>query len=70
MECRACRMQYNSSTMTKLHARANNYKSMLRNFWKEQILSNQAHNQKRCDEHYLQNDHKGICEWETTVIVL
>ena len=46
IECRVCRMQYNGSTMTKFCATANNYKSTHRNFWKEQIMSNQARNQK------------------------
>ena len=38
------------------------------NFRKEQILSNQARNQKLFHEHYLQNDHNGICDWEITII--
>ena len=54
--------------MTKFRARANNYKSTHRNFQKEQILSNQARNQKRLHEHYLQNYHNGICDWEITII--
>ena len=37
------------------------------NFWKEQILSNQARNHKRFHEHYLQNDHNEICDWEITI---
>ena len=53
IECRICRKQYNRSTVTKVCARANNYKSTHRNFWKEQKLSNQARNQKRYHEHYL-----------------
>ena len=35
---------------------------------KEQILSNQACNQKRFHKHYLQNDHDEICDWEITII--
>ena len=31
-----------------------------RNFRKEQILSNQARNQKRFHEHYVLNDHDGF----------
>ena len=54
--------------MTKFRARANNYKSTHRSFRKEQILLNQARNQKRFDEYYLQNDHNGVCYWEITVI--
>ena len=57
IECRVCGKQYNGSTVTKFRARANNYKSTHCNFRKEQILSNQARNQKRFHEHYLQNDH-------------
>ena len=53
--------------ITKFHARGNNYKSTHCNFWKEQILPNQARNQKRFHEHYLQNDHNGICDWEITI---
>ena len=53
--------------MTKFRARANNYKSTYRNFRREQILSNQARNQKCFHEHDLQNDHNGICEWEITI---
>ena len=68
IECRICGKQYNGSTVTKFRARANNYKSTHRNFRKEQILSNQARNQKRFHKHYLQNDHNGICDWEITVI--
>ena len=67
-ECRICREQYNGSTMTKFCVRANNYKSTYCNFRKEQILSNQARNQKRFHEYYLQNDHNGICDWEITII--
>ena len=37
------------------------------NFWKEQILSSQARNHKRFHEHYLQNDHNEICDWEITI---
>ena len=68
IECRVCRKQYNGSTVTKFRARANNYKSTHRNFRKEQMLSNQARNQKRFHEHYLQGEHNGICDWEITII--
>ena len=68
IECRVCGKQYNGSTVTKFRARANNYKSTHRNFRKEQILSNQARNQKRFHEHYRQNDHNGISDWEITII--
>ena len=66
--CRVCGKQYNDSTVTKFRARAINYKSTHRNFWKEQTLSNQAPNQKRFREHYLQNDRNGICDWKITLI--
>ena len=46
IECRVCRRQYNGSTLTKFCGRANNYKNTHPNFWKEQILLNQARNQK------------------------
>ena len=68
IECRVCRKQYNASNVTKFCARANIYKSTHRKFWKEQILANQVRNQKRFHEHYLQNDHNGICDWEITII--
>ena len=68
IECRACGMQCNGSTVIKFRARTNNYKSTHRNFWKEQILSNQARNQKRFHEYYLKNDHYGICDWKITII--
>ena len=68
IECRVCRKQYNGSTVTNFRARANNYKSTHHNFRKEQILSNQARNQKRFHEHYLQYEHNGICDWEITII--
>ena len=68
IECRVCGKKYNGSTMTKFHARANNYKSMHCNFWKEQILSKQPCNQKRFHKHYLQNDHNGICDWKITIV--
>ena len=68
IECRVCGKQYNGSIVTKFCARANNYKSTHRNFRKKQILSNQARNQKGFQEHYLQNEHKGICDWEITII--
>ena len=68
IECRVCGKQYNGSTVTKFRARANIYESTHRKFWKEQILSNQARNQKRFHEHYLPNDHNGICDWENTII--
>ena len=61
-------LQYNESTVTKFRARANNYKSTHRNFRKEQILSNQARNQRLFHERYLQNDHKRICDWKITII--
>ena len=54
--------------MTKFCARANNYESTHRNFQKEQILPNQARNQKRFHEYYMQNDHNGICDLEITII--
>ena len=57
IECRVCSKQYNGSTVTKSRARANNYKSTHLKFRKEQKMSNQARNQKRFHEHYLQNDH-------------
>ena len=68
IECRICGKQYNGSTVTKFCARANNYKSTHRNFRKEQILSNQARDQKHFHKHYLQNDHNEICDWEITII--
>ena len=68
VECKFCGKQYNGSTVTKFRARANNYKSMHCNFRKDQILSNQAHNQKRFHKNSLQNDHHGICDWEITII--
>ena len=54
--------------MTKFRVRANKYKSTHRNFRKELTLLNQAGNQKRFHEHYLQNDHNGICDCEITII--
>ena len=54
--------------MTQFRAGANNYKSTHRNFQKEQILSKQACKQKRFQEHYLQNDHNRICDWEITIV--
>ena len=68
VQCRVCGKKYNGSTGTKCHARANNYKNTHRNFRKEQILSNQARNQKRFHEHYPQNCHNGICDWEIAII--
>ena len=68
VECRVCGKQYNGSGVTNFCARANNYKSTHRNFWKEQILSNQAHNQRGFHERSLQNDYNGICDWEITII--
>ena len=61
-KCRVCRNKYDGSTVTKFRATANNYKSTYRNFWKEQILSNQACNQKRFHKHYLQNDQNSTCD--------
>ena len=60
IEFRVCRKQYNNSTVTKFRARVKNYKSTHRNFWKKQKLSNQTRNQKRYQEHYLENDHNGF----------
>ena len=68
IEFRVCRKQYNGSTVTKFRVRTNNYKSTHRNLWKEQKLSNQTRNQKRYHEHYLENDHNGICDWEIIII--
>ena len=68
IECKVCGKQYNGSTVTKFRARTNYYKSTHRNFRKEQILSNQARNQKRFHEHYLQKEHNGICDREITII--
>ena len=68
IECRVCRNKYNGSTVTKFRARVNNYKSTHPNFRKEQILSNQVRNQKHFHEHYLQNEHNEICDWEITII--
>ena len=68
IECSVFRKQYNGSTVTKVRARANNYKSTHRNFRKEQTLSNQARNQKHFHEHYLQNGHIWIFDWEIKII--
>ena len=68
IECRVCGKQHNGSIVTKIRARANNYKNTHPSFRKEQAKSNQALNQKPFHEHYLQNDHKGICDWEITII--
>ena len=46
-ESRVCGVPYNCCTMTKLRARANNYKSRHHSFRKEQKLSNQARDKKR-----------------------
>ena len=54
--------------MTKVYARAKNYKRIHRNFRKEKILSNQARDHKRSHEHYMQNDHNGISDLEITII--
>ena len=62
IEWRICGKHHNASTVAKFCARANNCIGMHRNFRKEQILSNQARNQKRFPKHYLQNDHNGICD--------
>ena len=61
VECSVSRKQYKSTTVTKFRARANNYRSTHRNFWKGQKLSNQTRNQKRHYKHYLVNDHDRIC---------
>ena len=59
-ECSICGKQCstvtNDSTVTKLRARVNNYKSIHRSFRKEQKLSKQARQQKHFHEHYL-GDH-------------
>ena len=68
IECRVCGKQYNGSNMTKFRATASNHKTTHRNFQKEQILSNQARNQKQFYEHYLQIDHNRICYKEITII--
>ena len=68
IECSVSGKQYNGSTGTKFCARAHNYKSTHRNFWKEQKLSNQARNQKRFHKHYLLNDHNKICDRKITII--
>ena len=62
IECSVYKKQYKSTIVTTFSARANNYKSTHRNFWKGQKLSNQARNQKRHYKHYLENDHNGICD--------
>ena len=68
IEYRICGKQCNGSTVTKFCARTNSFKSTHHNFRKEQTLSNQARNQKRFHEHYLQNDRNGFCDWEITII--
>ena len=68
IEYRVCGKQCNSNTVKKFRTKANNYKSTLCNFRKEQKLSNLAHNQKRFHERYLQNDHNRICDWEIMII--
>ena len=61
IDCRICGKRYNGSTVTKFRARANNYKNTHHLFQREQKLSNQALNQKRFQEDFLQNGHNGIC---------
>ena len=68
IECRVCGKQYNGSNVTNIRARVNNYKNTHRNFRKEQAKSKHTLNQKPFHEHYLQNDHNGICDWEITII--
>ena len=68
IECRVCKKQYNDSTVTKFDTRDNIDKRAHRHFGKEKILWNQPRNQKRFREHFLQNNHNGICDWEITVI--
>ena len=65
IECRVCGKQYNSSTVTKFRARANNYKSTHRNFLKEQMLSNQTRNQKRFHEHISIMIITGFVSWRS-----
>ena len=52
IECRISEKQYNGITVTKVCARANNYKTTYHNFRKEQKLSKQASNQTCFHEHY------------------
>ena len=66
--CSVCGKQFCGSTMATFPTRANNYKSTYRNSRKGQKLSNQARNQKRFHEHYLQSDHSRIFDWEITII--
>ena len=56
-------MKMNGTAETKFCARDNNFKSKHHNFRKEQILTNQARNQKRFHEHFLQHNHSEICGW-------
>ena len=62
IECSVCRKQYKNTPVTKFCARANNYKSTYRHFWKGQKLSNQVCNQKRHCKHFVENDQNGICD--------
>ena len=65
---RICGKQCNSSTKTTFRAGANNYKSIYRDFRKEQNLLNRTRNQKRFHKHYLQSSHNGISNLEITTI--
>ena len=68
IECRVYGLQDNASTEEKVGVRARNYESTYHNFRKEQKLSHPTRNQKRIQEHCLQNDHNGICDWKITII--
>ena len=54
--------------MTKLRARANNYRRTHRSFRKEQKLSNKVCHQTHFHGQYLKSDHYGICDWEIRII--
>ena len=56
IECSVCGKQYNSSTVMKFNARANNYKSTNLNFRKERKLSNLDCNHKLFHVHFKRNN--------------
>ena len=67
IECRVCGNQYNVVPQQNFVLKLTTIKVRIVIFGKN-TLSNQVRHQKRFHEHYLQNDHNGICDREITVI--
>ena len=74
VDCKVCGKQNVGSTKTKFRTRFNNYKSVHRKYSLQtsdkdnELAKRDKIYQEKFHKHFCQNDHKGIEDWEITLI--